>query len=590
MIKLNLKQVFLFEVLYRLVVGAVLLNLFKGVMHFTLKQAGYSYLTAANIGAYMLKPWTIPILAVFLLLGLLALFQETGCLITAYQGAAYHRKVSVFAMFAGGLGKAWDEIQKRNWKLLLVILVNQVLLQLVIMYRIFTHVKPMNFVIMEMMNVPACRLGIVLAVLVCAVVSYRTMFVLYASMVEQKSFRDSCYRSAELQKKYGWKSAAMLMADHVATLLLMVLLYAAAVSIVSVCVVLFARKKLAFALLLAICDRMELVVLLIASMLVVLVNYGALTVMYYQYGYQLDQETDWNFASVSYPLVTVRNMRLIIGITTLASLVLLYHITYNSSFLQDSVLGVTQITAHRGSSYEAPENTVAAIEKAVEELADYAEIDVQLTKDGQVVVIHDTSLKRVAGVDRKVADMTLEEIQSMDVGSLVAEEYAGEHVPTLEEVLEYSKGKINLNIELKSIGKNSTLPEQVVELLHEHDFLEQCVITSVSLHYLEEVKALDPDVRTGYILAAAYGSYYNNEAIDFISIRSSFVTESLLSAAHEHGKMVHAWTVDTRSELERLRHLGVDNIITDYPVLAREILYQEEVTKNLLGYLRMVLR
>ena len=83
-----------------------------------------------------------------------------------------------------------------------------------------------------------------------------------------------------------------------------------------------------------------------------------------------------------------------------------------------------------------------------------------------------------------------------------------------------------------------------------------------------------PELRTGYILAAAYGTYYDNEYIDFISIRSSFVGRKLVEAAHEKGKAVHVWTVNSKTEIEQMKLLGVDNIITDYPVRAREILYR----------------
>ena len=149
---------------------------------------------------------------------------------------------------------------------------------------------------------------------------------------------------------------------------------------------------------------------------------------------------------------------------------------------------------------------------------------------------------------------------------------------------------MKLNIELKNIGNSSSLPEQVVALVREYAMEDQCVITSVKLGYLERVKEMAPELRTGYILAAAYGTYYDNEYIDFISIRSSFVGRKLVEAAHEKGKAVHVWTVNSKTEIEQMKLLGVDNIITDYPVRAREILYREETTETLMEYLKMMLR
>ena len=101
---------------------------------------------------------------------------------------------------------------------------------------------------------------------------------------------------------------------------------------------------------------------------------------------------------------------------------------------------------------------------------------------------------------------------------------------------------------------------------------------------------MDSQIKTGYIIPAAYGDYYMDENVDVISIRSGFVTESLVRKAHEAGKSVHAWTVNEKMELERMRVLMVDNVITDVPVLAREILYREEATENLLEYLKLIFK
>lgn len=256
----------------------------------------------------------------------------------------------------------------------------------------------------------------------------------------------------------------------------------------------------------------------------------------------------------------------------------------------DRLLTQVEITAHRGSSKNAPENTMSAIQMAMEEMADSAEIDVQLTSDGVVVLGHDASLKRVAGVNRPISSMTWEQIQKLDVGSWFSDSYAGEQIPSLEEVLEACHGKMHLNIEIKNVGADSDLPARVVNLIKSAGMEEQCVVTSTSLSYLKAVKEIDPQIVTGYIISAAYGNFYSSDALDFISLRSSFVDRHLVENVHAQGKGVFAWTVNNKSEMERLMMLGVDGIITDRPVLAREIVYREEATETLFEYLRMVFR
>ena len=131
-----------------------------------------------------------------------------------------------------------------------------------------------------------------------------------------------------------------------------------------------------------------------------------------------------------------------------------------------------------------------------------------------------------------------------------------------------------------AFDKYSAITEAVAEMIRKMEMEDQCVITSVSLDYLKRIKEAEPELKTGYILAAAYGSYYKNE----------FVTKKQIQAAHEYGKAIHVWTVNSRSEIEQMALIGVDNIITDYPARAKEVLYQPDVAKNLLAYIRMVMK
>lgn len=117
-----------------------------------------------------------------------------------------------------------------------------------------------------------------------------------------------------------------------------------------------------------------------------------------------------------------------------------------------------------GASTEAPENTLAAFKRAMDDMADYIELDVQLTADDEVVVMHDASAARTTGVDRKISEMTLEEVKQLDAGSSYSAEYAGEQVPTLEEVFQLTDGKIRINIELKTTASSVKLAEKVIEL------------------------------------------------------------------------------------------------------------------------------
>ena len=249
----------------------------------------------------------------------------------------------------------------------------------------------------------------------------------------------------------------------------------------------------------------------------------------------------------------------------------------------------TKITSHRGYSYKAPENTLPAIEAAIDSMSDYVEIDVQETKDDVVVVFHDPSLKRITGEKGRLWEYTYGDLLLMDFGGWFSEEFAGTGILTLAEALEACKGRIDMNIELKADHYSDTLVEETLKLIEEYNMEGQVVLSSTSYRYLKEVKERSPEMETGYILMAAYGTYFEDENIDFFSIRSGFVTENLVDSAHAFGKKIHAWTVNTQGELGRMKRLQVDNIITDRPVLARETLYREEGTESLIEFIRLVI-
>lgn len=586
----NWRHVLVFELFYRGITLPAYLRFFQRGLHLALHLAGYSYLTAANLGSFLVRPWTILILLAMGLVGMILLAVETAGLITAFQGSAYYQKLTPLHIFWGGSQMVAQELRRKNWRLGMAVLMQYMLINLLFIGRAMTHIKPVNFLLNEMLKEPWTLAAALLFIILCVAAAIPGMFLAYGCMIEQKSFPDSLNRSRHMLKGHQSVVIRLLIVCNLLTGLASLLAYLLAVCAAAVFIVLFTEQNLAMAVLLLTAERLELGLIFLGSIAAVVIHMAVLSVAYYQYGNQRFHGGRWDFR---YPEKgTFGRMQVTAAICVLAGTGLFYifDLVQNGSAFSDELLNQTTITAHRGSSRAAPENTLAAMEAAIEDLADSAELDVQLTSDGVVVLGHDASLKRVAGINRSIASLTYEELSRLDVGSWFASEYAGEPIPTLEEVLELCKGKLELNIELKNVGRDSELPAKVVELVINRGMEEQCTITSTSLAYLSKVKELEPQLQTGYIISAAYGNYYSNEAVDFISVRASFVDEKLVENVHEQGKGVYAWTVNSKSEMERLIMLGVDGIITDQPVLAREIIYREEATETLFEYLRLVLR
>lgn len=223
-----------------------------------------------------------------------------------------------------------------------------------------------------------------------------------------------------------------------------------------------------------------------------------------------------------------------------------------------------EITAHRGASIKYPENTMAAFRGAKKLGADWIELDVQQTKDKQIVVSHDTNLNRVTGVNKDIIDMNYSEIKKLDAGSFFNKKFKGEKIPLLKEVLEFAKkNNIRLNIELKPTGKEKNFEKQVVDLIKEYNFEDRCVVTSQVYNVLKKIKKYDKDIKTVYVMSIAIGKITDAKYADAFSIKATNVTETQVSRVHNAGKEVYAWTVNKEESINKMIDMNVDNIITD---------------------------
>lgn len=234
-----------------------------------------------------------------------------------------------------------------------------------------------------------------------------------------------------------------------------------------------------------------------------------------------------------------------------------------------------KVWGHRGASAYAPENTLEAFALAIEQGADGVELDVQLTKDGQVVVIHDETIDRTSDGAGLVKDHTLAELRQLDFGILHPEvsPRTGSKVciPTLEEVFRLIKPyDLTVNIELKTgIILYEGLEEKVLRLTAEAEMEERVIYSSFYHPSLMKLKALNPSCKTGLLYSDGWidvAGYAKNLGIDALHPALYHMQDpELVSRANALGLNVHVWTVNQKTDMDRLAARGVDVIITNYP-------------------------
>lgn len=227
-----------------------------------------------------------------------------------------------------------------------------------------------------------------------------------------------------------------------------------------------------------------------------------------------------------------------------------------------------KITAHRGASGYAPENTLAAIQLAIQMKADYIEIDVRQTADKKIILLHDKTLKRTTGLNKKVSDLKYSEIDELDVGSWFSNVFSSEKIPTLEQVLIVVRGKLKVNIELKEAG-NIEFALNALSVVNAAQMLEDTVFTSFDIDLIKAIKERSPEAKIGLILSRKPSSKIFLTNLDVISINRLLVNRKLVTMAKKHGKEVHVWTVNSIREIKKFKEMSVDNIITNYPDKAK---------------------
>lgn len=239
--------------------------------------------------------------------------------------------------------------------------------------------------------------------------------------------------------------------------------------------------------------------------------------------------------------------------------------------------------AHRGASSQAPANTLAAFLLAAELGADGIELDVHQSRDGEVVVIHDFTLQATTDGWGVVEDRTLAELRQLDAGSWFAPAFAGQHIPTLQEVIDAGGGNLLLNIELKTKSlRDDGLAAAVVRIIEGNGLVDRALVSSFNPLALWRVRRLNPRILIGLLYAPHLPVLLRRPWLrslirpDSLHPHHTVVDGGYVRWIQAQGFRLHTWTVDEAEEMQRLMQWGVDAIITNRPHLLRQVLLAGE--------------
>ncbi|AXK16779.1 glycerophosphodiester phosphodiesterase [Bacillus toyonensis] len=566
-VKFAFWNVLTFQLAYKLLAAIVFVPLFGIIFNKLLYFGGYANATNDELLAFLKTPYGILAIVILSLLALFLIFTEFAVLIIISYFAHKRQKVKLRPI----LYKTVTYLPTLfTYCLPGFILYAVVLLPLLNMgyeTALIPQIQIPNFITGELFKTTMGQVGYYTFFAVVAYLNLRWIFVLPIVVLEQKPFRTAARKSAALVKESFFKVLFFLVGFFISIGIVYIVFF----GIYLLClwgVYEFTNPEGTFALLAESTISVFLTsTLYLFSFIVTPFYIMAITRLYLQKvpveDVLLEEGLDYSktkadkcfFQKHRWKFISVY----IVGIIT-AGMVVAFIVTFISNSYKEPI-----IMAHRGYISKGVENTKEAVQGAIDAKADYAEIDVLQTKDGELAVIHDLKLKRLANANVHVSDLTMDELRQL---TLSQDGFSGQ-ISTLDEIIKLAKGKIKLNIEVKLHGGEKDFVNKVLKAIKDNEFEKQCVIQTLHYPLIKEFKRANSDIKVGYILYASRANLKNVKA-DFYVAEEYMLNKKLVKEARKLNKPIYVWTVNDMESLKAYYKLNVDGIITDYPEDARE--------------------
>ena len=566
---------------------AVFKPLLTGVMKLALKTQGLSYLSDETIGTFIRSPLTwFFLLLIVLGMAFFTLF-DICCIITCIHASFRKQAMPLLALMRKGLKTSLRVIYQRNIVMILYLLIIIPMIHALVISGYITKFTVPQFIVDYIMSHTWLAILYIGFWIYIGLRSFHWIYSLHYFCLENCNFKQARKRSWKLQKNHYWTDLIIVLGWSAACIGIyygVILSGSWLVSRVNQALPtqdLFSSLTLSgISLLMDVCGALffcfDLPLFFICISLLFYYRKAAAGERIPRVFRDLDNAYRITNTRWVKKIYMYRKRIIALSIVVVIGVNFAYNFADRRGVLHMGLGNPVEVTAHRGYSAAYPENTIPAFKGAIQVGADWAELDVQQTADGEVIVMHDSNLKRTTGLDKEVWQVTWDEIKDLDNGSWFDKKYQTVRIPTLEEVLKVCRGKIHLNIEIKPSGHDKDLEEQVAKLLKKYHMRDTCVVSSLKYDSLRKIKEADDSIETAYITSVSYGNFTDLEYADGYSVESTLLSKSFVNKAQKAGKQIYVWTVNSEERLEKVVGMGIDNVITDDPVMAKELIYEQE--------------
>ncbi len=586
----NFQELVVFQTTFKVTSFLIFAPLFLNAFNLIMKITGYEYLTYENLFNFAINPLVILLLILLVLFMMVYTFFDLSTVIIILDASYQEKKINIKEVLSISVRKSIEVFKIKNIALAFMILFLIPFLNVGIASSFISSIKVPEF-IMDYINNNLLSMMIFWLIFgLMTVLLLRWLYAVFYYVLENCDFKEARKRSINLSKNSRIKDLIKLVATQGIVYALYIVFLLIGIALIYLIYKLLSKIMIIGSVFITIIGIFLALSLIVFASLSMPLSYAVMSIMYYRHK-EKNKETvkHINFNKRKRIVITTKkwqHFKVTLAIVAIVTgSIFTYGVATNRYNFNIEYIKNTEITAHRGDSLNYPENTLLAFNSAVEKNADWIELDVQLTKDKEVVVSHDSSLKRVFGIDKNIFELTYDELKEINIkdGNNVIK------VSSLEEVLKWGLlNSVNFNIELKPYDDDKTLVENTIALIKKYHLEERTVLSSAKYSILEEIRNVNQEISTAYIMSLAYGDIYKLDKADNFSIEASSINKELVTKLHNDGKEVYAWTVNTRDSINKMLDLNVDNIITDDVDLAKKLLFESKSSNLVFEYMKII--
>ncbi|MBY6916794.1 glycerophosphodiester phosphodiesterase [Clostridium botulinum] len=594
LLKFNIATMVKFELIYKILSTLVFIPLAVLLLDFSMSITGYSYLTIENVGSYISNPKSILIFIILILLLTFFSMIDISAVIYIINSSKHGKHITLKQVINFAYENSRRVFRRKNFLIALFVLLILPVVNIGMASGLITYIAIPEFIMDFIIANRFLSIAWVLLMIGIVVFTVRRLYCFHYFTLEGCQFDEAKKRSCQLQKGHWLSDFFALLILQIMCFILFFVVMGILIALIIFFATIFDVQSVFYSIILGIISFISIVTLIIYLCLTVPISFSCISILYYNHKNRIgekiatiDDSKAIKKHSLKFKIVTSLLVISCIGIISTFS----YLVFNNQLDLNIEYITLTEVSAHRGASINYPENTMKAFEMAVEQNADWIELDVQLTSDGIPVIMHDSNLYRITGVNKNIWEVTYNDIKDLDCSSWFSSEFAGERISTLGEVLDFAKKEhIKLNIELKPTGYEKDFEKIVIDTINQKNFKNSCVVTSQEYSTLQRIKEYDQEIKTIYVMSIALGDITELTEADGFSVEASFITPRLVSMVHNSGKKIFAWTVNTRENMDKMIEMNVDNIVTDNIALAKAAVYESRSGNLVRNYILDIIK